>query len=400
MGRLSGRGAWRLLAVAVLTLAAARVRAQGACEATEHGMRADGSDNVAALTRTLAECAGNTIHIAAGTYTFSPSGFAPGLKIPAGTHLIGDGSHGERATVLRIADSGTFMGFLWIRNVSDVSLEQLRFEGTSYPSGCTAHDYGHAIWIQSDPGDGPAVSGIRILGNAFHNFNGQAWISVSAEEGSPGVSQVMISGNAFVSDAGMRGGCAGSAGLNYPVEMISLHGSNLSAHGLLVDTSVVSNTFDAGYVKSAVAVWSGTARITIQNNTIRDSGLNLPVVPNTDLGRYAIVIYNSAHLQPGLHPDSVLVAGNEISNPYSCGVYVASGQDIEITGNRISGQRDRYDGTLPKGGIALANATVRTLKDNQLSNNYIGISAAHTPVAVEDNQIVAAPGGMRTKITP
>jgi hypothetical protein len=401
------RTRWPLLLAIPVILCAHRGLAQGQCEASEHGMRADGSDNIAALTRTLSECAGRTIHIAQGTYTFKPQGFAVGLTVPANTRIVGDGSQGERQTVLQIADTGNFVAFLWIRNVSNVSLQHLRFEGTSYESGCTKIDYGHAVWIWSDPGPGPAMNGIDISDNFFHDFNGQSWISVYAKDGSPGIGvngKITISGNVFISDANLRGGCAATGGIGYPVHMISLRGSDLSAQGLVANVSVASDTFEAGYVKGAVAIWSGTQRISVADDTIRDAGLNLPVTPNTELGRYAILIYNSAYVGarelPGLHPDTISIKGNVITNPYSCGVYVAKGQNIEITGNRISGQRDRYDVTLPKGAIALNHAdNVRAL-NNELTDNYLAISAAGTKVSAEGNRIVVPPGGVRAKIVP
>jgi len=80
--------------------------AQAVCEATDHGMRADGSDNVAALRKTLAECAGQGIHFAHGMYTFNPTGLAPGITLPAKTALTGDGSQRPQQTVFRIAARG------------------------------------------------------------------------------------------------------------------------------------------------------------------------------------------------------------------------------------------------------------------------------------------------------
>jgi hypothetical protein len=311
--------------------------------------------------------------------------------------------------VLRIADSGNFMAFLWIRNVSNVSLQRLRFEGTSHESGCTLHDYGHAVWVQSDPGQGDSMNEIDISDDVFHNFNGQSWISILAEDGSPGIGvggRITISGNVFISDADLHGGCAASGGLGYPVAMVWMHGSNLSDRGMVENVSVVSNTFEAGYVKGAVAIWSGTYRVSVQNNTILDAGFRLPNPPGTDLGRYAILIYNSAHegprQLPGLHPDTISIVGNTITNPYSCGVYVASAQNLDISGNRISGQRDRYDATLPKGAIALAGATNVRVQGNELSDNYVAIAAVAgtTQLSVDENHIAVPPGGTRAKIAP
>src|SRR5947207_15843495 len=92
MQEVRSRHAVALAAGAAAILFAGQSVAQASCEASQHGMRADSSNNIAALTRTLTECAGRTIHIAQGTYTFSPQGFAKGLEVPAGTTIVGDGS--------------------------------------------------------------------------------------------------------------------------------------------------------------------------------------------------------------------------------------------------------------------------------------------------------------------
>lgn len=405
--------AWRLgilvLALALgLTLPAfAHAATQTRCEAADHGMLPDADDNAAALAQTLAACAGQTIHIAAGTYELSPKGFATGFIVPAGTTIVGDGRDGAQQTVLRIASSGNFAALFWVRNASNVSIQGLRFEGSSYESGCARHlDYGHAIYLYSDEGASASVEGIAISGNSFHDFNGQSWVTMNAQPDSPGIGQsstIDVSNNFFESDANLRGGCSGTGGIGYPTAMVWLHGSDKSAKGLVSNVSVVSNTFDAGYVKGAVAMWSGTYRINVQDNVMRDAGLELPAAPGTELGRYAILIYNSAYIGahdlPGLHPDTISVTGNEITNPVSCGIYVARGQNLIITGNRISGQRDRFDGTLPKGAIVLNRAAkVLSVNDNELIGNYIGIASVGGELNLGTNRIVAAPGGVATKI--
>jgi hypothetical protein len=390
-----------LLSVALLAGFAHRADAQQ-CEASAHGMR-PGADNLAALTESLKACAGKTLHIAAGTYELNPNGFAPGLTVPSGTTIAGDG---PGQTVVRVGSSGNLQAILWIRNASNVTIRGIRFEGASYESGCSKHlDYGHAIYIYSDAGDHPAVENVNISGNVFYNFNGQSWITANAQDGSPGIginSRIVIENNVFESDGSLRGSCAGTGGIGYPAAMVWLHGSDKSAQGIIANVSIVSNTFNAAYIKSAVAVWSGTRHIVVQGNTIRDAGLHLPAASG-ELGRYAISIYNSAHDAthelPGLHPDTVSVVGNEIINPVSCGIYVAAAKNIEIAHNRISGQSDRFDGTLPKGAIALNHVeSVYALHDNELTGNYIGISSVASEVKLGNNRIVPGPGGSATKI--
>jgi hypothetical protein len=398
-----------LLALTLIGLAphATQAAASTQCEASDQGMRPGGDDNLAALTRALTACAGQTIHIAAGTYDLSPKGFATGLIVPAGTTIAGDGREGPKQTVLRVTDSGNFAAVFWIRNVSNVSISGLRFEGSSYESGCARHlDYGHAIYVYSDESAHSSVESVTIADDAFHNFNGQSWISINAKPGSPGIGQsghINVRNNAFESDAGLRGSCSDTGGIGYPTAMVSLHGSDTSAQGLVSNVSVASNTFNAGFIKSAVSIWSGTSQISVQYNVVRDTGLGLSPAPGTELGRYAIVIYNSAHDSvhelAGLHPDRISVIGNEITNPVSCGIYVARGRNLDISRNRISGQRDRFDGTLPKGAIALNHAEkVLSLKDNELTDNYIGISSVGSELSMGANRIVAPNGGSATKI--
>jgi hypothetical protein len=79
---------------------------------------------------------------------------------------------------------------------------------------------------------------------------------------------------------------------------------------------------------------------------------------------------------------------------------VARGQNLDISRNRISVQTDRFDGTLPKGAIALNHAEkVVSVKDNELISNYIGISSAGSELLkIGGNRIVVQDRGSATKI--
>jgi hypothetical protein len=376
--------------------------AQTECEASRYGMSTQASDNTAALKSALMACAGKSIHIPQGTYTFSPHGFDNGIFIPEKTNIVGDGSEGQAATILRISDPGTFASFLWIRDASNITVQNLRFEGSTYDSGCARRlDYGHAISVYSSAGTPASVENVRITDNVFRDFNGQSWITMNAAERSPGIglhSEIAVSRNKFLSDAGLRGGCAGSGGITHPAFIIWLHGSDDSGQGMVENVLIDSNTFHADYVNGAVIVWSGTAHISIQQNSILNAGLQLPSAPRTESGRYAIAVYNSAHEKLGLWPDTIQIADNTILNPVSCGIYVASARNLDILRNKISGQSDRFDVTLPKGAIALNHAFNVRAEGNELVNNYIGLTVVAGDVAIKNNRIEAAPEGIRTKI--
>lgn len=400
-----GRGSLRFIqAMCVLLFALAalapRAHAQSSCDVASLGFSASAEDNTAALARVLTTCAGREIRFPGGTFVFRPSGYAQGLTVPAGTTLQGAGAASQEPTVFRIADSGTFASFLWVHNDSHIAIRDIRFEGSHYDSGCSRRlDYGHAIYLYSDNKASASIEDISITGNVFHNFNGMNWVTLNAQDGSPGIghnSLIAIAKNAFVSDAALVGGCA-ALGINYSVAMISLHGSDESDQGIVENVSIGSNTFDAGYVKQAISIWSGTFRISVQYNIIRDAGLHLPAASG-ELGRYAVNIYNSAHEKPGRHPSDIHVVGNTIVNPVSCGVYVAGGRKIEISRNHISGQSDPYDATLPKGAIALNHGEEISVSENELRNNHIGITVVVGTASLQGNNVSPAANGIRTKI--
>ncbi len=386
------------VAAAMLLLLCGAANAQETCEASDHGLRTDAADNSAALTKTLADCKGRTIHIAAGTYTFAPTGYAVGFAIPAGTTLQGDG---PRATVLAVAPSGTYQGFLWVRNASNVVIRGLRLEGSPYDSGCHKHlDYGHAIYVRSDSNQSAPVENVSITGNEVHNFNGTGWIDVNASENSPGMSAVSITNNVLVSDASLAGGCAGTGLMSDVAAMISVHGpDNTPQGGLIRGTVIANNTLESGYVNKGIAVWAGTYGTTVHANLVKDTGLRLPRGPSPELGRYGIMVYNSAAHGNGQVPQQVDITDNTIQDAVSCGIYINTAGPLRITGNKISGQTDRYDGTLLKGAIALNHGMGVVLQDNELSNNYIAISSIYTTgLQMGSNNISVPPGGMRTKI--
>lgn len=63
--------------------------------------------------------------------------------------------------------------------------------------------------------------------------------------------------------------------------------------------------------------------------SIADTGSRLPRLPGAELGRYA-VWSRTAHTKAALHPDRILILDNAITNPVSCGVYVAIGRNPRV----------------------------------------------------------------------
>jgi hypothetical protein len=339
----------------------------------------------------LQSCAGQKITFAAGTYRFTPSGYERGFEVAAGTTLQGNGSRGPAATVFEIADSGVYQALLWVHNVSNVVVADIDFEdidaadgGHSYPSGCPNLYYGVAIYLLSDSVSA-GVQTVSIQGNTFHDFNGSSWINMLAGDGSAGIGtlgEIALTGNVFISDSLMNGGCAATQGqLAY---MVWIQGSvNEPDSGLVENVSIGDNHFHASYVEGAIALWDNTRQISIQYNNVYGAGDKLPaaVAPTATTGpkRYAILLYTLAYLSQGKGraPDTIWMIGNVITNPESCGIYAVSSTNLAIQSNIVSGQIDKFDGTEPKAGIGLSESTTMPgypLAGNQLSGNYVGLA--------------------------
>jgi hypothetical protein len=407
------------------------------CEATSHGSWYPNSplhDSSVGLSEALAspDCVGQTVHIRAGTYYFLPTALTAGFSIPAHTMIKGDADQqGNPATRLVVGTQtngqGNYDSFFKILDVSDVTIQYIDFEGSQDATGCPGiayPGYGNAIEVISTNRK-ETIENVTIQHNRFHNFNGQFWIYLRADDQSAGIgasSRINIDGNLFdaTGNGGRSGGsralgnCAGSVGLGWGVYQVWIQGNKGSATGAITNVSIAANTFYANYVKGALAVFGGNLRrISIEHNQIHDAGRGiLETSGSKDLGRYAILVYDGSVANSGsLRPDNISIVDNKISAPVSCGVYVASASNVRISRNVISGQSDPYDVTLPKGAIALngllnpnplPSGNVFAVDNNNLSGNHYGIEVAGGAGTVNGNWIVNVPEngfGMKIRLS-
>jgi hypothetical protein len=377
----------------------------GLCQAAEQGVSTDLPDNTAVLQAALNACAGQTMHVAAGTYIFAPAlayadtnGFGNGITIPDRTSIIGDG---RGKTILQIKGPGNYVSFFWIHDAGNVSISQLTLAGNNArnpppPAGAPAcyYDYGHAVFIQSTT---RPIQDISIVGNEFISFTGTSWISVLGGESGNGVGvdggTVTINDNYFKS---VEGNAVAPQYIVCPASAVAIQGLGpaVSAAGV----SVSGNVIEADYIKSGVAVWSGAARITIAYNTITRAGMGLPVPHGYSNGSYAILVYQQHAVPPDatvfVRPTAIDIVDNVIDSPYSSGIYVLEGRNVRIEGNLISGQIDTYDATEPRGAIALnildnAYDGVETaVSDNIMSGSAVGISIAGGTLPIVDSNVI------------
>jgi hypothetical protein len=431
--KFTGSVAFQALAcLCALPLGAVAESARADCDPVVHGVT-PGDVDATNFQNMLRACAGQVISFAAGTYTFvatrpTHTGFLVwGGVRGSPTTLRGSGvavTH-RNPTVFKVVASDTypFQALLFLMNnasvsyasdqvvnASNITIENIVFEGSTASSGCPEWSYGNAIWVQSNnlPG-ATSIENIRILRNVISNFNGMNWLAVVAADGSPGVgqhSEIAITGNTFDASSPNPGSCVNNSANTTPVYQVLISGSSYLPKGMVSNVSVGSNNFQSQFVKGAVMVTSGTSRISIQYNRPIE-GAGTEVIPatgwSTEQGRYAISIYHTAADVggQGLAPDTIWITGNRINNPVSCGIYAARGKNIVIQENSINGQRDGFDGTEPKAAIALNHsATMQSspIINNDLQGNRVGIGVASGDVSIAQNSITVPANSYGVKL--
>jgi hypothetical protein len=369
------------------------------CEATTYGVSTSLADNTAAFSAALLACKGHTMHVRAGSYRFAPGQFVAGIVVPDATSIVGDGA---AQTTLQITGPGNYDSFFWIRNASNVSIRglTLRGNGVPYRAGSCVNDYGRAISIVSDAGKSSPATNISIASNVLINFVGTGWISLFAAKGSPGIgtiaagANVTIEGNFFQS---APGNAVAPDNPNCNSAGIELFGAGLAAN--IVNVLVSANGFDAGYLKQGIIVYGSASQVVLSANSISGAGHDLTLPKDSSL--YGVLIY-----QKDIPPTDVKVLGNNIPGAHSCGIYVAAGRNITISGNTISGQADTNDDIEPKGAICLNHidnaydGSYAPITGNTISSSNIGISVSVGSVPnVSQNSIASIPfGGVGIKV--
>lgn len=392
-----------------------------ALEVTDFGAKSDGSsDNMDSFKAALAfasRCSVPKVHVAAGTYAFVPAGAAAGLLLPSNIALVGDGIG---KTVLQVSagkPGANFDSLLWARNQDNIQIRGMTMIGNNVvvnnAAGQPLNTYGTAISIALDEKPaGPAYGTPRDLKQftiadcQFENFNGAAWVRVTNYNASYVISDVEIRHNMFRSRAG---NAVNASNIGFTSFAIQVTGSRTSAAGLIKGVRISANNIEATHIKGGVGIYAGVADVVIAENTIVNAGADA-AIPD-DRGAYAISVYQNAYkydqgqavMLGGAAPDDVHIERNVITRPRSCGIYTAAVNRVWVVGNKISGQTDGNNKTLPKGAIVMNHPTEGTVTDNQLSSNHIGLSVLTDEkgrVASSNNSISDVPRGGVATIAP
>jgi len=393
----------------------------GAIDVTDFGAKGDGStDNLESFKAALAyasRCSVPTVHVPAGTYALVPAGAVGGLLLPSNITLVGDGIG---KTVLQVASGkagANFDSLLWARNQDNIEIRGMTMLGNNVvvnnASGQPLNTYGTAISIALDEkpagqayGTPRDLKGFTIADCQFENFNGAAWVRVTNYHASYVISNIEIRHNMFRSHPG---NAVNPSNIGFTSFAIQVTGSRNSAAGLVKGVRIHGNNIEATHIKGGVGIYAGVADAVIAENTIVNAGAS-DSIPD-DRGAYAISVYQNAYkydqgqavMLGGAAPDDVHIERNVITRPRSCGIYTAAVNRIWVVGNKVSGQSDGNNKTLPKGAIVMNHPTEGTVTDNQLSSNHIGMSVLTDEkgrVAASNNSISDVPRGGVATIAP
>jgi hypothetical protein len=310
-----------------------------------------------------------------------------------------------------------FDSLLWARNQDNIQVRGMTMVGNNTvvnnTSGQPLNTYGTAISIALDEKPGAPAFGtprdlkqFTIADCQFENFNGAAWLRVTNYHPSYVISDVQIRHNMFRSRAG---NAVNPSNIGFTSFAIQVSGSRNSAAGLVKGLRINGNNIEATHIKGGVGIYAGVADAVIAENTIVNAGADAAIP--YDRGAYAISVYDSAYyydkgqavMLNGAAPDDVHIERNVITRPRSCGIYTAAVNRVWVVGNKISGQTDSKNQTLPKGAIVMNHPTDGTVTDNQLTSNRIGMTVLTNEkgrVAASNNSISDVPRGGVATIAP
>lgn len=304
------------------------------------------------------------------------------IALPSGAELVGLGRDASSITVTGSAEADLFTAL----NRSGIRLADLSLVGNDVS---TAYASGVAFKFEQDGSATAAGGDVVIERCTFSNFRGDFWLYFRNSSSTYELRGVWVSRCRFLSQAG---NARGPASLAVPDAFVAFEGQADGAVGLVSDAWVSENYFEASHKKMCGIAWHSTRRI----HFVRNQALNCGAVGISDnCGAYAFMAYENSAASGGpggARPDLIFCDENLIISPRSCGLYVADGNRIFARGNVITGQTDDQNATLPKGAIAINDATHAEVIGNWIEGCYAGISAVGSTSAtayalIRDNTV-------------
>lgn len=242
-------------------------------------------------------------------------------------------------------------------------------------------DSGFLYFLQDSSATGIGGN-VRVWDMRLTNFKGDFWIFCRNTGSTYAAEDFWIERCDFFSQSG---NARGPTNIAIPDAFIAFQGAGTNTTGLVRNAWVSRCRGEGTYKKSFGAAWHSTENIWFEDNDAENFGADAGF--GSDKGVYAFFAYENSINDGGpggARPDHIYLVDNRIKNPRSCGFYCADGNRIFVSGNKINGQTDTSNGTLPKGAVAINGAREAHIDDNWIDDCFIGVVLYG--ISTSDNQ--------------
>lgn len=331
-------------------------------DARAFGVLTSAIDNVAPLVKAInaAALAKTRLVLPPGTINLASASLAAisGIALPSNTSIIGAGA---RATKLLVTGS-TAANLFTATNVSHVRVTNVYAVGNGIDGG-----FGDGAFINVSLHKETAsadMEDIFVTDSTLENFTTARWISFihyglnsTTNDSTYKMRRVGVLRNNYVSVSGNN---PNPQSLGQTRSFVEFNGF----HGPIRDAVQDDYTMDGYYVKQGLGVFSDVADSSFSIQRISNVGQS---AATDDVGAYAVTHY-AGFATPTRNRFKI----GTIENPWSIGVYDASGRDALFEVNECYGQRDTVTATLGKGCIVESDGYDNNYRFGRIYNSEYG----------------------------
>jgi hypothetical protein len=265
---------------------------------------------------------------------------------------------GRNATTLRVTGHSIINQLFSANDSHDVLTRALRLMGNGVKDEGAPYA-GALMSAFLTAGARHDMTGIILEDCDIENFASAAWLYL--ENQSPDFA-IRQSGSRGCNWRSLPMTCPGAGAITVPGHFVYAHGYL----GLVEDLLVQDILMDATHIKGGVGLVGNVDRATIRVGILRGAGEGISQMPSDPEGpgAYALLFYQKPHAAPR----NLEVEIGRMENPFSCGIYSAGGQNMNIHIGYVSGQRDVRDGTLFKGVIVLMGSRDVNVRIDQIED--------------------------------
>lgn len=315
-----------------------------------------------------------------GTMAVASSNAVSGVlfTVSSNVEIIGLGRTTSSITV-----TGTTVAHLFkSTNGNNIRIADLSIKGNSQSA---AFNDAAMLYATSNNSAAAITGNIIVERCAISNFKSDYWIFIENTGSTFTVDDIFIHHNVFTA---LSGNSRGPALLTTAATCIALQGSTTNTTSLIRNVFVHDNFADCNQIKAFCWAYGGTLNVQGYHNVVLNAG---QAGASDNSAAYAFMAYDNASSTGGSKPDLIKYDDNIITSPRSCGIYVAGGNRVSGHDNKISGQTDQVDATLPKAAISVNGAISAEFHNNQIDTSYGGIvlfqDVSNTYQAAHGNKI-------------